>query len=230
MLEINNIKFSFENIENFEFNFKLKPATFAILTGKSGIGKTSLLNLIAGFYPLKSGNIFFDGKKIDHLKPSMRKIAFLFQTDNLFPHLTALDNIMLGIRQKSQKINIEEGFLQKILLDFEIASLMDKRPEQFSGGQKQRIALARIFLQAHFGDTKILLLDEPLSAVDKNLRKKINQKIQKLTHERKLITLLVSHHDEEFIKLADCYIHLVHDKTLKTTVAKIDIEKPSQQD
>ena len=63
MLEINNIKFSFENIENFEFNFKLKPATFAILTGKSGIGKTSLLNLIAGFYPLKSGNIFFDGKK-----------------------------------------------------------------------------------------------------------------------------------------------------------------------
>ena len=228
MLDINNIKFSFENIENFEFNFKLKPATFAILTGKSGIGKTSLLNLIAGFYPLKSGNIFFDGEKIDRLKPSARKIAFLFQTDNLFPHLTAFDNIMLGIRQKSQKI--DKSFLQKILLDFEIAPLMDKRPEQLSGGQKQRIALARIFLQAYFGNYKILLLDEPLSAVDKNLRRKINQEIQKLTHELKLITLLVSHHDEEFTKLADCYIHLAHDKTLKTTVAKVDIEKPSPQD
>jgi len=171
---------------------------FITLFGKSGAGKTTLLRLIAGLETPKSGRIivndevWFDNKI--NLPPQKRGAGFVFQDYALFPTMSVRNNILYGCKSDEQKKS-----LNKLLSLMELESLANSYPHQLSGGQKQRVALARALIN----EPKILLLDEPLSALDNEMRIKLQNELLSIHKEFKIPALLVSHDISETIRLSD---------------------------
>ena len=175
------------------------------LHGPSGVGKTSLLKIIAGLLKPDQGyisvneDIWLDTKNKINLPPQRRKIGFVFQDYALFPNMTVRQNLEFALRDKSHAYLVEE--LIKII---DLVQLQDKRPQQLSGGQQQRVALAR----AIANQPKLLLLDEPLSALDEEMRQKLQNHLLKVQKQFNLTVILVSHDVNETIKLTDYVIEL----------------------
>ncbi len=190
---------------------QLKTNDFISIFGKSGAGKTTLLRIIAGLEVADSGRIivdnevWFDSTKKINLPPQKRKIGFVFQDYALFPHFSVWKNLAFGLKDSRDKGKIDE--LLKLM---ELENLRDKLPKELSGGQKQRVALARALIS----NANILLLDEPLSALDNEMRGILQDEIIKLHRHFGLTTILVSHDISEIFKLSNRIIHIKEGKII----------------
>ncbi len=203
-------------------NFEVRKNEFLTLFGKSGSGKTTILRMIVGLEKPDKGKIevegelYFDSSKNINLPPQKRKIGFVFQNYALFPNMTVYKNIEFAM-EKPDKNKIE-----KILKMVELEDLKDRYPNTLSGGQQQRVALARAIIR----NPEILLLDEPLSALDTSVRIKLQDEIKKIHKLLNLTTLMVSHDKPEVFKLSDRVLLIEKGKIIKSgTPRKIFIEK-----
>ncbi|WP_038044117.1 ABC transporter ATP-binding protein [Thermus tengchongensis] len=164
-----------------------------VLLGASGSGKTTLLHLVAGLHLPDAGRVFLGGKEVTHLPPERRQVGYVFQDQALWPHLTALDHLLLVMPRPDRKEAL--GLLERVgLLDH-----AHKRPHQLSGGQRQRVALARALARR----PQVLLLDEPYSALDPVLREELRLEVRTLLKEQGTTALHVTHDPEEAMLLAD---------------------------
>ncbi|WP_300369859.1 sulfate/molybdate ABC transporter ATP-binding protein [Brachyspira sp.] len=190
-----------KKLSNFDLDlqFEVKSEVFSIL-GESGSGKSMVLKCIAGIekpdrgYIEFNGNIFYDSKKKINVKPQKRNVGFLFQNYALFPNMTVEENIKCGIRDKKNSINIEY-----IMKKFFIHHIKNKKPKEISGGEQQRTALARIFVSS----PNILILDEPLSALDHHIKWELEKFIASSIKEFDGTTLFVSHNRDEVYRLSN---------------------------
>jgi spermidine/putrescine ABC transporter ATP-binding subunit len=169
------------------------------LLGPSGSGKTTLLRMIAGFIQPDEGAISFDGERVDHIPVNKRAIGMVFQSYALFPHLTVDENIGFGLSVRGVgKAEIGERVAQMLDL-VQLEGLGGRKPRQLSGGQQQRVALARALIT----DPKVLLLDEPLGALDRRLRQEMQVELRQLQRKLGITTIFVTHDQEEALTLSD---------------------------
>ena len=205
MLKLEHIKKSYDHVTILnDMNLEIDDGEIVSILGPSGCGKTTLLNLILGLTDADSGHIYFDGKDITHVPMEKRGFNIVFQDYALFPNLNVYKNIVYGLRNCpdiSSKKEVEE------LIDLlGLRDHLNKRIDQLSGGQKQRVALARTMVMK----PKILLLDEPLSALDGVIKESIKEKIQMIAREFHLTTIIVTHDPEEALTLSD-HVMIIHD-------------------
>lgn len=198
MLELRNIKKSYDGVTILkDINLKIEDGEIVSILGPSGCGKTTLLNLILGLTDADQGEIIFDGKDITNVPMEKRGFNILFQDYALFPNLNVYKNITYGLKNKpdiSSQAEVED-FIELLGLK----PHLEKKIEQLSGGQKQRVALARTMVMK----PKILLLDEPLSALDGVIKESIKQKIKQIARDYHLTTIIVTHDPEEALTLSD---------------------------
>ena len=172
---------------------------FMTLLGESGSGKTTLLRILAGFEQVTSGRVFLEGKRLDTLPPHLRPVHTVLQSYALFPHMNVFDNVAYGLRVRGEsKAEIKlrvEGALVKVRME----GFSAHYPRQISGGQKQRVALARAIVNR----PKVLLLDEPLSALDANLRVEMQGELKELQRELGITFLFVTHDQGEALAISD---------------------------
>ena len=175
---------------------------FVTFLGPSGCGKTTTLRVIAGFVTPKSGNVFFDGKDIANMPPYKRPVNTVFQKYALFPHLNVFENVAFGLRLKKMT---EEEIRPKVLEMLEIVGLkgFERRSiYQLSGGQQQRVAIARSLVN----QPRVLLLDEPLGALDLKLRKEMQLELKRLQREMNITFVYVTHDQEEALTMSDTVV------------------------
>lgn len=182
-----------------DVEFQIKPGEFFSLLGPSGCGKTTLLRLIAGLEENPSGSIRINGEELIFVPPAARQIGMVFQDYALFPHLSVVENIAYGL--KARRFPGEEigRKVQKMLELFELSSFKDRTVQQLSGGEKQRVALARSLIT----EPRILLLDEPFSALDYNLRARLRRELRDYQKRLGFTTIFVTHQQEEALMLSD---------------------------
>ena len=175
---------------------------FVTFLGPSGCGKTTTLRVIAGFVTPKSGNVFFDGKDIANMPPYKRPVNTVFQKYALFPHLNVFENVAFGLRLKKMT---EDEIRPKVLEMLEIVGLkgFERRSiYQLSGGQQQRVAIARSLVN----QPRVLLLDEPLGALDLKLRKEMQLELKRLQREMNITFVYVTHDQEEALTMSDTVV------------------------
>ncbi|PWR18451.1 spermidine/putrescine ABC transporter ATP-binding protein [Zavarzinia aquatilis] len=177
----------------------IRPNEFFTLLGPSGCGKTTLLRLIAGFEQPTAGEIYLDGERIEHLPPFRRPINTVFQSYALFPHMTVGQNIAFGLEMQGiAKAEIARRVAEMLAL-VKLEGFEGRKADQMSGGQQQRVALAR----ALANKPKVLLLDEPLSALDLKLRKEMQFELKRLQTETGITFVFVTHDQEEALTMSD---------------------------
>jgi spermidine/putrescine transport system ATP-binding protein len=172
---------------------------FFTLLGPSGCGKTTLLRMIAGFEYPTAGNILLYGEDIAMLPPFKRPINTVFQSYALFPHKSVAENIGFGLKMQHRPKAEIEARVARMLRLVRLDELRDRRPSQISGGQQQRVALARALAPS----PKVLLLDEPLSALDYKLRKEMQLELKRMQHETGITFIFVTHDQEEALTMSD---------------------------
>lgn len=198
-----------------DIDSSLKTGELTVLFGKSGAGKSTVLKMIAGLLAPTSGKIiidnevWFDSDKKINLSPQKRGVGFVFQDYALFPNMSVKQNLAYALEGKNDK-KVEE-----ILELTELTNLADALPQTLSGGQSQRVALARALMR----EPKILLLDEPLSALDYEMRAKLQDELLRIQKHIKVTTLLVSHDISEVYKLSNHVIELENGKIIKSATA-----------
>jgi putrescine transport system ATP-binding protein len=172
---------------------------FFALLGPSGCGKTTLLRLLAGFETPSEGNIYLDGEEITAVPPYRRPVNMMFQSYALFPHLTVFNNVAFGLRQERLPRQEIAARVMEILALVKLEALVDRKPHQLSGGQRQRVALARSLAKR----PKVLLLDEPLAALDRKLREETQFELAALQKKLGTSFVIVTHDQDEAMALAD---------------------------
>lgn len=202
-LSIENLCFSYGKtcvVEN--FSLQVEEGSFTTLLGASGCGKTTLLRLISGFLEPDSGKIKINGKIINGILPNKRKIGFVFQDYALFPHLTVEQNLFYGLNLKKRTKEIKNENKTLVMQTAEnlgLQNLLNRFPSELSGGQQQRVALGRVLVL----QPSLLLMDEPLSSLDTNLRLKVREELKEIQKKLKITTLYVTHDQEEALSLSD---------------------------
>ncbi len=182
-----------------DLNIQVEDGEFFSLLGPSGCGKTTTLRMIAGFVPPTSGEVILSGENVTRLAPEKRNVGIVFQNYAIFPHMTVAQNVGYGLklRRMDKKLIAEE--VEKALQQVSMEGLANRMPSQLSGGQLQRVALARVIIL----EPKLLLLDEPLSALDKKLREEMRIWLKDLQHKLGLTTIYVTHDQDEALFLSD---------------------------
>lgn len=184
----------FENID-----CQIERGEFVTLLGPSGCGKSTLLRCIAGLTPVDGGQILLDGHDIVPLSPQKRGIGMVFQSYALFPNMTVEQNVAFGLRMQKIKADESQVRVREALDLVELGSFAGRYPHQLSGGQCQRVALARSLVTR----PRLLLLDEPLSALDARIRKHLREQIRAIQRELGLTTIFVTHDQEEALTMSD---------------------------
>lgn len=199
-VECRNIRLSYDKTEVLkDINVLIEPGEFFALLGPSGSGKSTLLRLIAGFNQQNSGQLFVDNQDISHVPPHKRNIGMVFQSYALWPHMTVWDNVAFGLverRVRNAEIKTRVGAALDLV---GLSQYAKRRPNELSGGQQQRVALARTIVI----EPQVLLLDEPLSNLDKNLRVQMRQELLALQRRLGITTIFVTHDQEEAMTTAD---------------------------
>ena len=200
MLNIQNISKSFAHIKAVNnVSINIKNGEFFALLGPSGCGKTTLLRIISGFEKPDQGSIFINGKNVTNVEPHNRPTNMLFQSYALFPHYNVFKNISYGLEREGLEANEIKKRVDEIISRTNLGGLEDRKPDQLSGGQKQRVALARCLIKK----PDVLLLDEPLSALDKNLKELMKLELKKLQTEFGITFIMVTHDQDEALVMAD---------------------------
>ncbi|MCF1487117.1 ABC transporter ATP-binding protein [Pseudomonas sp. AA27] len=184
----------FENID-----CQIERGEFVTLLGPSGCGKSTLLRCIAGLTPVDSGRILLDSQDIVPVSPQKRGIGMVFQSYALFPNMTVEQNVAFGLRMQKVKADESQARVREVLDLVELGSFAGRYPHQLSGGQCQRVALARSLVTR----PRLLLLDEPLSALDARIRKHLREQIRAIQRELGLTTIFVTHDQEEALTMSD---------------------------
>jgi putative spermidine/putrescine transport system ATP-binding protein len=182
-----------------DLDLNVADGEFVTLLGPSGCGKTTTLRMVAGLIEPSSGRIAFDDQDVTYLPPRKRNIGFVFQTPALFPHLSVADNIAFGLSVKGAKKDAINARVEEMLALVGLGGYGARLPAQLSGGQQQRVALARVLAT----DPRVLLFDEPLSALDKNLRDTLKYSILDLQRRTKKTAIYVTHDQSEAFAISD---------------------------
>jgi iron(III) transport system ATP-binding protein len=199
-LSIVGLKKSFRKHEVLRnINLQVEKGEFVCFLGASGCGKTTLLRIIAGLERMDEGDIVVDGRNISRLRPSKRNLSMVFQSYALFPNMTAFQNVEYGLRKKIKDKEKRKELVELMLALVGLSDVRKKYPDQLSGGQQQRVSLARALVI----EPDLLLLDEPLSALDPKVRESLRGEI-KATHDKlRITTIMVTHDQEEAITMGD---------------------------
>ena len=185
-----------------KINLKIPAGTYCCLLGPSGCGKTSTLRMIAGHEEISEGDVLLGQNIINELPPAKRGTAMMFQNYALFPHLTCLENVGFALKMRGLQKNKRNFESQKMLELVQMSEFSDRLPAQLSGGQQQRVALARALIT----NPSILLLDEPLSALDPFLRIKMRSELKFLQKKLGITFIHVTHSQDEAMALADMIV------------------------
>jgi spermidine/putrescine transport system ATP-binding protein len=219
LLEVRNVAKSFGAREVLKHvSLEIASGEFLTLLGESGSGKTTLLRLIAGFEQPSSGEIWMSGERLDTLPPYKRRVNTVFQNYALFPHLTVQENVGYGLQVSGVAKPEIPGRVNEALQMVKMQEFAASRPAKLSGGQQQRVALARALVNR----PKLLLLDEPLSALDANLRKQMQGELKSLQRELGITFLFVTHDQDEAMALSD-RIALLRDGSLEQVASPREI-------
>ena len=203
-----NIIIRFENITKqydndppvlTDVSFELERGKFYTLLGPSGCGKTTIIRLIAGFVQPTSGAIYFDGQEISDTPPDKRRVNTIFQDYALFPHLNVFENVAFGLRVKRMKPDVIKAKVREALRFVNLEGLENRGITGMSGGQQQRVAVARAIVN----EPEVLLLDEPLSALDLKLRSEMQYELRELQKNLGITFVFVTHDQEEALALSD---------------------------
>ncbi|MCT6892914.1 MAG: ABC transporter ATP-binding protein [Bombilactobacillus mellifer] len=219
IVELKNINVIIDDLQILKnISFELETGKFYTMLGPSGSGKTTILRVIAGFSQPTSGEVFFNGKKINQLPPNKRKINTIFQDYALFPNLNLFENVAFGLRLQ-HKHNSEISDRVSQILDLVQLNGLEKRSvEELSGGQRQRVAIARSLVL----NPKMLLLDEPLSALDAKLRKKMQYELRNLQQRLGITFLFITHDQEEALAMSD-FIFVINNGEILQSGTPVDI-------
>lgn len=182
-----------------DLNLEVKEKEFVVLLGPSGCGKTTTLRLIAGLEFPTEGRVYMNGEDLTYVHPKDRKMAMVFQSYALYPHMTAFDNIAFPLKmQKRPKEEIKKR-VKEVAELLKIGDLLDRKPKEMSGGERQRVALGRAIIKG----PEVFLMDEPLSNVDAKLRVHLRGELKKLQKDLKITTVYVTHDQIEAMTMAD---------------------------
>jgi spermidine/putrescine ABC transporter ATP-binding subunit len=204
---------------------EIRRNEFFALLGPSGCGKTTLLRMLAGFETPSGGAIWLSGQDIAPLPPEKRPLNLMFQSYALFPHMTVRQNLSYGLEMERLPKSEVRKRVDETLATTDLTALADRKPDQLSGGQKQRVALARALVKR----PKVLLLDEPLGALDKKLREKMQLELKRLQHEAGITFVIVTHDQEEALVMADRMAILKDGKLLQVGTPQEIYEAPQDR-
>ena len=199
MIQIKNLRVDLGHFLLEDVNLTVDEGEYFVVLGPTGSGKTVLLETIAGLYPVKSGEIWLGGREVTRLEPEKRNISIVYQDHVLFPHLSVAENITFGLRlhkQPHQQVTQTLNWLSDLL---GIVHLLDRSPDTLSGGERQKVALAR----ALSIKPEVLLLDEPLSALDPESREGVQRELRQIHNQLKVTTIHVTHDFEEAVALGE---------------------------
>jgi len=203
----------------------IRENEFFALLGPSGCGKTTLLRMLAGFESPSAGRILLDGKDISPLPPEKRPLNLMFQSYALFPHMTVRQNLSYGLEmERLGKAEIARR-VDETMATTDLTPFAGRKPDQLSGGQKQRVALARALVKR----PKVLLLDEPLGALDKKLREKMQLELKRMQHEAGITFVIVTHDQEEALVMADRMAILKDGRLLQVGAPEEVYERPADR-
>jgi len=209
LLQIEHLKKVYDNVEVLsDINLTIHHGEFLTLLGPSGCGKTTLLRLIAGFEQPDAGAIYLDGVQMAGLSADKRPVNTVFQQYALFPHMSVAQNVAYGLKLKKVPKDEIQARVREMLAMVQLEHLANRRPQELSGGQQQRVAIARAVINR----PKLLLLDEPLSALDYKLRLQMQSELKRLQCELGITFVFVTHDQEEALSMSDRIAVMKHGK------------------
>lgn len=218
-IEFKNIHKEYGNQNIFtDFSFSIEKGDFVTLLGPSGCGKSTLLRCLAGFENISKGHIFLDGIDITQKRPQERNVGMIFQQYSLFPTMTVYENIAFGLKMQQYSKHEIQKRIHEMLTMVDLQDSENKYPSQLSGGQQQRVALARCLVT----QPKVLLLDEPFSAIDAKLRKSLQHKLRTIHKELGITSIFVTHDQDEAMILSDI-IHVTNKGTIEQSGTALEL-------
>ncbi|WP_314587674.1 ABC transporter ATP-binding protein [Paenibacillus terrigena] len=182
-----------------DIDFTIEEGEFLTMLGPSGCGKSTLLRAIAGLISIDSGSIIVGGRNITHLSPKERQVGMVFQSYALFPNMSVFENIAFGLKMEKMTKRDYTPLVEEMIALIDLRGKENQYPAQLSGGQQQRVALARALVKR----PKVLLLDEPLSALDAKIRRHLRHQIRDIQRKLKMTTIFVTHDQEEALTISD---------------------------
>lgn len=201
-----------------DINLEIEQGQLVTLLGPSGCGKSTLLRCLAGLETVTSGKVYLDGKDITNVDPKNRGIGMVFQQYSLFPNMTVLQNVMFGLSMKKVDKKVAEEKSKEMLQLVGLGDKLNQYPAQLSGGQQQRAALARAIVT----EPKVLLLDEPLSAIDALLRHSLQVEIRRIQRDLGITAIFVTHDQEEAMVMSDM-IHLMYNGQIEQSASPTEL-------
>ena len=223
MLQVKNL---FVDLGGFRLtaDFEIERGSLISIVGPSGAGKSTILNALAGFIPLTSGVIKWNGSDITKLDPGLRPLSILFQDYNLFSHLTVKDNIAIGLRPNLKLDDLETEMVNSVIEEVGLSKFKFIKPFQLSGGQRTRVSLARSIVRSK----PILLLDEAFSGLGPALRSEMIRLIKDKSIKEGITLIMVSHHIKDAIELDQKVIFVNDGETMKPTNVSIFINSQDE--
>ena len=218
-IELRNVEKSYDGAQVLKhIQLEIEEDEFLTLLGPSGCGKTTLLRIIGGFETPDTGHVYFEGKDMTHLPPHLRPVNTLFQKYSLFPHLNVYENVAFGLRVKGLKDAEIKPRVEEMLRLVNLRGFEKRSVDSLSGGQQQRIAMARALIN----NPEVLLLDEPLGALDLKLRKEMQVELKRIQKELGITFIFVTHDQEEALTLSDRIV-VINEGIIQQIGAPIDI-------
>jgi thiamine transport system ATP-binding protein len=197
MIALEHVTFRYEEIE-MRFDVHFPTASFTAVIGPSGGGKSTLLNLIAGFEAPQAGRVLIDGMAVTALPPDQRPVSMIFQDNNVFAHLDLRQNVALGVSPSLRLDAVQKARVDAALAEVGLAALVHRKPGEVSGGERQRVAVARALVR----DRPVLLLDEPFAALGPALRRDMLDLVRTMQQARRLTVVMVTHQPEDALPAA----------------------------
>jgi len=223
LIKVVNISKRFKKFSLKDISFNIEDNEYFVILGPTGVGKTVVLEIIAGLIKPDAGEVFIGEKRITNLPPEERNIGMVYQDYMLFPHLSVRENIVFGLKSRRVKKDEIEYLLNNIVELFHIEHLLTRKTKNLSGGEKQRIALARALITS----PQILLLDEPLSALDPQTKEMFIEDLKNLHKQLKTTTIHVTHDFNEAFSLADKIAIMKDGKIIQVGNSKDVFNKPN---